>query len=197
MLIIGSEILTALGCNAGTPRSPSVFQPEGVSSASETSPGINETQCLSPGVEAKRKSAPSDVSLRGEGSVCPIPHEEKGNPERSGQAESQAGGMEVSGEELRAGWLPPSTPTLATKRKSEKLSEPRDERVMLETPLCCLVTQLCLFLCDPMDCSPARSSVRGILQARTLEWVAISFSGDLPDPGIEPMFPALAGRFYH
>ena len=31
-------------------------------------------------------------------------------------------------------------------------------------------------LCDPIDCSPPRSSVHGILQARILEWVAISFS---------------------
>ena len=31
-------------------------------------------------------------------------------------------------------------------------------------------------LCDPMDCSPPGSSVNGILQARILEWVAISFS---------------------
>ena len=37
-----------------------------------------------------------------------------------------------------------------------------------------------------MDCSPPSSSVHGILQARILEWVAISFSRDLPDPGIEP-----------
>ena len=36
--------------------------------------------------------------------------------------------------------------------------------------------QLCLTLCDPIDGSPLGSSVRGILQARTLEWVAISFS---------------------
>ena len=35
------------------------------------------------------------------------------------------------------------------------------------------------------------SSVHGILQARILEWVAISFSRDLPDPGIEPWSPAL------
>ena len=41
---------------------------------------------------------------------------------------------------------------------------------------CCLVAQLCLTLCDPMDCSPPGSSVHGILQARTLEWVAISLS---------------------
>ena len=35
-------------------------------------------------------------------------------------------------------------------------------------------------------CSPPGSSVRGILQARMLEWIPIPFSGDLPDPGIEP-----------
>ena len=39
-----------------------------------------------------------------------------------------------------------------------------------------LVTQLCSILCDPIDCSPPGSSVHRILQARTLEWVAISFS---------------------
>ena len=38
------------------------------------------------------------------------------------------------------------------------------------------VAQLCLTLCDPMDCSPPDSSVHGILQARILEWVAIPFS---------------------
>ena len=36
--------------------------------------------------------------------------------------------------------------------------------------------QLCLILHDPIDGSPTGSSVPGILQARTLEWVAISFS---------------------
>ena len=40
----------------------------------------------------------------------------------------------------------------------------------------CLVTQSCLTLCHPMDCSPPGSSVHGILQARILEWVAIPFS---------------------
>ena len=39
-----------------------------------------------------------------------------------------------------------------------------------------LVTQSCPTLCDPADCSPPGSSVRGILQARILGWVAISFS---------------------
>ena len=37
------------------------------------------------------------------------------------------------------------------------------------------VTQSCLTLCDPMDCSPPGSSVHGILQARILEWVALFF----------------------
>ena len=36
--------------------------------------------------------------------------------------------------------------------------------------------QRCLTLCDPIDGSPPDSPVPGILQARTLEWVAISFS---------------------
>ena len=37
------------------------------------------------------------------------------------------------------------------------------------------VAQLCPTLCDPVDCSPLGSSVHGTLQARILEWVAISF----------------------
>ena len=40
----------------------------------------------------------------------------------------------------------------------------------------CVHAQLCLTLCNPMDCSPPGSSIHGIFQAGTLEWVAISFS---------------------
>ena len=57
----------------------------------------------------------------------------------------------------------------------------------------------CLTLCDPINCSLPCSSVHGILQVRILEWVAISFSRDLPQPGIEPVSSAplaLAGRFF-
>ena len=36
--------------------------------------------------------------------------------------------------------------------------------------------QSCLTLCDPMDCSLPGFSIHGILQARTLEWVTMSFS---------------------
>ena len=49
----------------------------------------------------------------------------------------------------------------------------------------------CPTLCDPMDCSLSGSSIHGIFQSRVLEWIAISFSRDLPDPGIEPGSPAL------
>ena len=37
------------------------------------------------------------------------------------------------------------------------------------------VTQSCLTLCDPMDCSLPDSSIHGIFQARVLEWVASAF----------------------
>ena len=39
-----------------------------------------------------------------------------------------------------------------------------------------LVSQSCLTLCDPMNCSPQGSSLPGILQARILEWVPIPIS---------------------
>ena len=47
--------------------------------------------------------------------------------------------------------------------------------------------QSCLTLCDPIDGSPPGSPVPGILQARTMEWVAISFCAHLP-----PVFPKQA-----
>ena len=42
--------------------------------------------------------------------------------------------------------------------------------------------QLCLTLCNPMDHGLPGSSVHGILQARILEWAAISFSSDKVQP---------------
>ena len=47
------------------------------------------------------------------------------------------------------------------------------------------VIQSCLILGDPID-----YIVHGILQARILEWVAIPFCRDRPDPGIKPRSPA-------
>ena len=48
------------------------------------------------------------------------------------------------------------------------------------------VAQSCLTLCDPLD-----YKVHAILQTRILEWLAFPSPRDLPNPGIEPMFPAL------
>ena len=54
-----------------------------------------------------------------------------------------------------------------------------------------LVAQLCLTLCDSMDCCLPGSSVRGILQARIREWWPFPSPEDLPDPGIKPGSPEL------
>ena len=47
--------------------------------------------------------------------------------------------------------------------------------------------QSCLTLCNPMNCRPPDSLVHGVLQARLLEWVAVSHSRDLLDPRIKPL----------
>ena len=59
-----------------------------------------------------------------------------------------------------------------------------------------LVTQLYLFLCDPMDYSLPGSSVQEIFQARILEWVAISSSRGSSQPRDQTVFPVLAGVFF-
>ena len=59
-----------------------------------------------------------------------------------------------------------------------------------------LVTQSCLTLCDPMDCSPSGSSVHGILQARILEGIAISFSRVSSWPRDRTWISRIAGRFF-
>ena len=57
--------------------------------------------------------------------------------------------------------------------------------------VCVKVSQSYLTLCNPKDCSLPGFSVHGILQARILGWVALSFSRDFPNPGIEPRSPSL------
>ena len=57
------------------------------------------------------------------------------------------------------------------------------------------ITQLCLTLCDPMDCSLPGSSINGIFQATTLEWLLFPSPGDLPDPGIKLRSPILQADF--
>ena len=57
-------------------------------------------------------------------------------------------------------------------------------------------TQLCPTLCDPMNCSLPGSPVHGILQARMLEWVAISFSRRSSRPRDQTLVSCFAGRFF-
>ena len=58
------------------------------------------------------------------------------------------------------------------------------------------VAQSCPTLCDPMDCSPPNSSVHGILQARILKWVAISFSRGSSRPRNQTQVSCIVGRFF-
>ena len=55
----------------------------------------------------------------------------------------------------------------------------------------CLVTQLCPTLCEPIDCGPPALLSMGILQARKLEWVAISFSRGTSQPRDRTQSPSL------
>ena len=59
-----------------------------------------------------------------------------------------------------------------------------------------LVTQSCLTLCDHMNYSLPGFSVSGISQARILSGLPFLPPGDLPNPGIKPRSPALAGGFF-
>ena len=58
------------------------------------------------------------------------------------------------------------------------------------------VTQSCLILCDPMDCSLPGSSVLGILQARILEWAAIPFSRGSSQARDRTKVSCIAGGFF-
>ena len=59
------------------------------------------------------------------------------------------------------------------------------------------VAQLCPTLCDPVDYSPPGSSVHGILQARILEWVAISFSRGSSQLRDRTQVSRIAGRRFN
>ena len=56
------------------------------------------------------------------------------------------------------------------------ISQSQKEKVSSKFAAAAKSLQSCLTLCDPIDGSPLGSPVPGILQAGTLEWVAISFS---------------------
>ena len=60
-----------------------------------------------------------------------------------------------------------------------------------------LVTQSCLTLCNTMDCSLPGSPVHGLLQAKTLEWLASPFSRASFRPRNQTRVSSIAGRFFY
>ena len=60
----------------------------------------------------------------------------------------------------------------------------------------CLVDQLCLTLCDPVDYSLPGSSIHEILQASILEWTAISSSRGSSLPRDQAQVSSIAGTFF-
>ena len=66
-------------------------------------------------------------------------------------------------------------------------------------PMVCVsqVSHSCPTLCNPVDCSPPGSSIHGILQARILEWVAISFSRGSSQPRDRTQVSCTAGRTFN
>ena len=73
--------------------------------------------------------------------------------------------------EMFSGWI-----SLQSKGLSRVFPAPQFKSNNIATTSAAKSLQSCPTLCDPIDISPPGSPVPGILQARTLEWVAISFS---------------------
>ena len=69
-------------------------------------------------------------------------------------------------------------------------------RLLLFCVLFCLVTKLCLILCDSMDSNLPGSYAHGISQAKILEWVAIFFSRGFSWPRDPTCVSGIAGRFF-
>ena len=64
------------------------------------------------------------------------------------------------------------------------------------TTVCVSHSELCLTLCNSMDCNLPGSSVYGILQARILEWIAVPFSRGSSQPRDWTQVSCTAGRFF-
>ena len=72
-------------------------------------------------------------------------------------------------------------------------------RISIHLPYSCLgassIARLCPTHCNPMDCSLPGSSVHGIFQDRTLEWIAFSFSRGSSQPSNQTQASRIAGGF--
>ena len=69
------------------------------------------------------------------------------------------------------------SPSCVKKQKhTQEKSKMEETKMVVAAAAAAKSLQSCLTLCNPIDGSPPGSPIPGILQARTLEWVAISFS---------------------
>ena len=104
------------------------------------------------------------------GPVC----EEHGGNQHQGQclnqdASSHWGGKKFKSSPKNKALLPSFQETAGVSTRAHMLKRKWKSWFLFA----CIVTQVCLTLSDPMDCSPPGSSLHGIFQARILEWVAI------------------------
>ena len=74
--------------------------------------------------------------------------------------------------------------------------QPHTQELLVKGKGVWLVVQSCPTLCDPMDCSLSGSSVHGILQARTLEWVAMPSSRGSSRPRDQTRVSCITGGFF-
>ena len=81
-----------------------------------------------------------------------------------------------------------------TRRNEDPAQQKRKHSVNRKRKKESEVALLCPTLCNPMDCSLPGSSIHGILQARILEWAAISFSRASSQPRDQILVSLIAGR---
>ena len=91
-------------------------------------------------------------------------------------------------------WSYPETKALESRRWNSKLKSNMFFLILVGVRV--LVDQSCPTLRNTMDCSLPSSSVRGILQPRILEWIAIPFSGGSSQPRDQIQVSHIAGGFF-
>ena len=93
-----------------------------------------------------------------------------------------------------AGFRSPDTQTYTDKHTALNRPSVYDVIVLCMCVCWSEVAQWCPTLCDPTDCSPPGPSVQGLLQARILEWVAISFPRGSTRPRDRTCISSTSGR---
>ena len=108
--------------------------------------------------------------------------------------------MAPSSSESASNGLSPHRPSLSPASKVISSPTPptfKEPCVYIESESETEVAQPCPTLCDPLDCSLPGSSLHGILQARVLEWVAISFSRGSSRPRNRTQVSHIPGRHFN